>query len=299
MTSQESSDKFAYLNHLSTEELQALLRADLDSPEEGNEEVVFYILGVIASRSVTAEERKAANKKSWERFQKYYNTPDYEGKPLYDSSPRESAIPLNLSTRSKSTMQRNRNVRRTLIAAAIVAVIIASMTIPVLGHPSILHMVASWTTGQFSFQPNGETTPDHSEAGWPDEPRNDFSDLQEALDYYQIDEEIVPKAIPNGFSLQEVQVHQFSDTRNVVINGVYISESENIFILVIFDEDGGGRFHEKDSADVESYVIEGIVHYILKNGNDTVATWYTDALECSISTTLSIEELKQLIDSIY
>jgi hypothetical protein len=299
MASQESNDKFAYLNQLSTEELEALLCADIDSPEDGDDEVIFYILEVIESRCGTAEEREAATEKAWEEFQTYYNTPDYEGKPLYDSSPRETTTPFDFGVHSKSAVQRSRNVRRALIAAAIVAVLVASMTIPVLGYPSVLHMIAGWTTGQFSFQPSGDANSDHDEVVWPDEPRNNFSDLQEALDYYQISEKVVPQAIPEGFQLQEIRVQHFTGVDIIEFNCVYTKEFDNIFILAIYSKSGNNRFYEKDSGEIENYVAGNIVHYILANNNDAVATWYTDDLECSISTTLPIGELKQLIDSIY
>jgi|GEM_PF-3690240 len=42
-----------------------------------------------------------------------------------------------------------------------------------------------------------------------------------------------------------------------------------------------------------------IEHYIFQNNNNITAAWYVDSLECSISTTLSVTELKKMIDSIY
>lgn len=46
----KNDEKYAYLNRLSTEQLEELLRMDMEMAEPGNEDVVFHILEVIEQR---------------------------------------------------------------------------------------------------------------------------------------------------------------------------------------------------------------------------------------------------------
>lgn len=46
----KNDEKYAYLNRLNTEQLEELLRMDMEMAEPGNEDVVFHILEVIEQR---------------------------------------------------------------------------------------------------------------------------------------------------------------------------------------------------------------------------------------------------------
>ena len=46
----KNNEKYAYLNRLSTEQLEELLRVDMEESKPGNEDVVFHILEVIEQR---------------------------------------------------------------------------------------------------------------------------------------------------------------------------------------------------------------------------------------------------------
>ena len=46
----KNNEKYAYLNRLSTEQLEELLRADMEASKPGNDEAVFHILEVIEQR---------------------------------------------------------------------------------------------------------------------------------------------------------------------------------------------------------------------------------------------------------
>ena len=50
MAASKNNDMYSYLDQLSTEELRQLLCADIDSPVNGDDEAIFYILEVIESR---------------------------------------------------------------------------------------------------------------------------------------------------------------------------------------------------------------------------------------------------------
>ena len=54
-----------------------------------------------------------------------------------------------------------------------------------------------------------------------------------------------------------------------------------------------------DNGDVEIFEVDGFDHYIFTNNGKNVAVWHSDNLEYSLSTTLSISELKIILESMY
>ena len=84
MAKNSCNEKYAYLNRLSTQQLEKLLRADIESPKSGDQGVIFYILEVIERREEEHPTGRLPDEdKAWEEFQKYYNIPEGEGLSLY------------------------------------------------------------------------------------------------------------------------------------------------------------------------------------------------------------------------
>lgn len=61
----KNDEKYAYLNRLNTEQLEELLRMDMEMAEPGNEDVVFHILEVIEQRE---DEHPRAVSPMWTRL---------------------------------------------------------------------------------------------------------------------------------------------------------------------------------------------------------------------------------------
>ena len=76
----EETNKYAYLDQLSTSELKKILRADAESPESGDVEAIFYILEVIERRKRKHPTGSHADiEQSWRDFQTIYNIPEGKG----------------------------------------------------------------------------------------------------------------------------------------------------------------------------------------------------------------------------
>ena len=76
----------AYLEQLSTEQLEDILRADLASEDQENDEAVFHILEVLEKREKeNPTGRLPDTDQAWKEFQQYYNIPEGEGQSLYPS----------------------------------------------------------------------------------------------------------------------------------------------------------------------------------------------------------------------
>ena len=72
----KNDEKYAYLNRLNTEQLEELLRMDMEMAEPGNEDVVFHILEVIEQREDEHPTGRIPDvDKAWAEFQEYYNIP--------------------------------------------------------------------------------------------------------------------------------------------------------------------------------------------------------------------------------
>ena len=84
MADRDTKKQYAYLDQLSTEELQELLRADIDSPVSNNDEAIFYILEVIERRGCADPSVSFPDLgKSWKEFNELYNTAEATGASLY------------------------------------------------------------------------------------------------------------------------------------------------------------------------------------------------------------------------
>ena len=72
----KNDEKYAYLNRLNTEQLEELLRMDMEMAEPGNEDVVFHILEVIEQREDRRPHGPYPDVDKVAEFQEYYNIPE-------------------------------------------------------------------------------------------------------------------------------------------------------------------------------------------------------------------------------
>jgi len=284
---------YAYLDQLSTEELEELLRAD--SPESSHDDVILHILEVIEEREKEHPTGRLPDvDKSWEDFQKYYNTSEGEGLSLY---PSECHNDLKTAPRNNfKATHKHHHLRRIMVSAAAMIVLAVFMIPPALGYGNIIEMIAHWTTEQFHFSDTSESPV--SQTG-NNQTEGEYASLQDALEQYGIYDAVVPQYIPDGFKLQEIWVQEYPDMGKIEFSAPYENDDDNIVITIIQNNGQANKSYEKNGQAVEKYMSGNIEHYIFQNNNNTTAAWYVGSLECSISTTLPVTELEKMIDSIY
>ena len=116
MANHDEKNKYAYLDQLSTEELRQLLCADIDSPVNGDDEAIFYILEVIESREQAHPSSPFPDLgKSWKEFNELYNTPEAADISLY---PIENDAAPVLNSICKKSIHKRPFLRRSLLVAA-------------------------------------------------------------------------------------------------------------------------------------------------------------------------------------
>lgn len=127
MENSENIQSYTALDHLSTHQLEELLRNDLAISESCSVEMVNYIMGVIEKREKNTSENRKEIERAWQEFQELYNTPEGEGRSLYPAEEMEATadnldnqhIKIPLFTASK-----HYHLRRTLLASAVIAIVV-------------------------------------------------------------------------------------------------------------------------------------------------------------------------------
>lgn len=296
------TNKYAHVDRLSTETLEELLRADIESSDDDNDEAIFHILEVIEQREKEHPTGRLSDvDKAWEDFQKYYNTPEGEGLSLYpDNKPDNSQPKIRIVNRPVTQRVRPHRIRRTLIVAAIVACLVVFAVPPALGYQNFIQMIGQWTEDVFHFGSVEALPPSNSAVENSAEHIGEYDSLQAALDDYNIVEQVVPTRIADGFEQTSVTVTEAPEFHTVDFNVFYENDAgKSISISITQRETPNTAAYEKDEDDVIPYTVGDITHYIFENHERTIATWYVGTLECSIKADLALANMEKLIDSIY
>lgn len=302
MAESNQTNKYAYLSRLSTKELEAILRADSESPNAVNDEAISYILEVIEQREHEHPSGSFPDvDSSWKEFQTIYNTPEGADQSLYPNDEEDVFHTLSVQKEAKQ----RRILRKPLLVAAIIVLLIASLTIPVAGYGNLLEMIGSWTADQFTFITSGYRK--NSGPAETDADKEEFSDpqigveLRQVLQEYGITESVVPSWLPDGFELiGDVSVQEYPNFDRLEFFAYYESGDNTCTLSVTKVTDPlEGLIYEKTLNSPEIYTVGSVNHYIVQNTDSIIVAWYVDDLECSINSTMPESDLKRVIDSIY
>lgn len=267
---------FSQYDAMSTEALEEILRLDAEGPEgqQSDEELLFYVMGVLADRRNKTEFTGKTALKAYESFRQHY---------------------LPCEENIESVPQTGRKTIRwfrplTAAAAALVIVIGLSVTANAFNW-DFWNVVAKWARETFSLVGDG-TDVSEPETNFDLE----FESIQEALEHFHNDPSMVPSWIPEGFEIDFVKV----DMRPMqeVFFAFYRNGEKTIKITVRSYMEADPERIEKSEDLIEIYSVAGIDYYIFANHNQTRAVWIIDSHECYISGELTIDEMKAMIDSI-
>lgn len=232
MANHDEKNKYAYLDQLSTEELRQLLCADIDSPVNGDDEAIFYILEVIESREQAHPSSPFPDLgKSWKEFNELYNTPEAADISLY---PIENDAAPVLNSICKKSIHKRPFLRRSLLVAATIICLIAALTIPVAGYANLFQMVGQWSAEQFGFTP--ETPVESSSLMYPSPGPviTSENDIRDILVQNGIKENVIPKWMPDGFKLlDEISVYEFGSSGNLQVDAAYSDGTDFLSYSVI------------------------------------------------------------------
>ena len=273
----------AYLEQLSTEQLEDILRADLASEDQENDEAVFHILEVLEKREKeNPTGRLPDTDQAWKEFQQYYNIPEGEGQSLYPvrSDPERHSAPTS------TKRSRRFRPRKILIVAAVLVLMFGSMLTAQAAGVDVFGAIGRWTEETFHFdivQDNDRT-----------------SLFQETATQAKIPQDFVPTWVPDGFEGAEPQVDTVENYMTSIIC-VYSNQEKTYSVDIEHyynKADIETLVIEKDDTNVCSYESNGKTFYIMSDMEYLTATWTDGVFVETISGQLSMDEIKQIIDSI-
>ena len=278
----------AYLEQLSTEQLEDILRADLASEDQENDEAVFHILEVLEKREKENPTGRLPDvDQSWQEFQKYYNIPEGEGQSLYPvrSDPETQSAP------TPAKKNRRFRPRKILVVAAVLVLMFGSMLTAQAAGVDVFGAIGRWTEEKFHF----EITP-ASEDG-----TTDYT-FREASRKRGLPQSLIPTWYPKGFEPSE----PIDDSVEDYVDSVYceyINKEEDRFYLAMvsryFDSEAiAATVYEKDDTEVEIYESKGRTFYIMSNLDSMTATWSDGIISIDIIGQLEVNQIKRIIDSI-
>lgn len=275
--SEDRNRDYSKYDSMTTQELEEILRLDAEAPEEreSDTELLLYVMGVLADRKKNNVTGKTAQE-SWESFRKNYLDEEYT---------EEMRVPKK---------HRATKPWRRLIAAAavIVLVVCIPLSAKAFGWDELWNVFAIWTKDTFSFV-SGEKTLVSDPS--PDD-QDVYNSLQELLRENNRDPNLVPSWIPEGFVLESVE--KMVSPHDEIYNAFYLNGERQLTIRVRSYLQEDPEKAEINGDLLEIYEVSGVQYYIFTNMNQLQAVWINGSYQCNISGDLSMEEMKQMIDSI-
>ena len=257
---------------MTTEELEEILRLDAEMPEgqESDTEKILYIMEVLAQRNKQNSHTGNTALKAYESFKQHYM-------PETDNT----IIPV------KTCRRMPRWVRSLTATAAVLAILLvgSSITARAFGF-NLWKTVIQWTQDTFHFGQWGES---NVKTTLP------YTSLQEALKKGNVPIWLVPTSVPDGYELSNITVEQ-SPLKNTY-TAIYKKDEQSLKITVRDYLDRPFYIEQGDGL-AEEYKVSGITYYLFANLEHNRAVWLYESYECDISGDISIEELKEMINSI-
>lgn len=272
---------------MTTQELEDLLWRDFAAGQDGllDTEAILAMTEVINRREEDTP-IDADVQADWENFRARIR--EEEPTPT-ESIPEKApvAVPFAKPERKKP---RRRKLRWAVAVAAVVCLLVTIMMVPVSGERGVDRMVR-WTEQHFSFG---------AQSGLPQEHPGGvtYKEVQETVEGLTI-QPVLPTWYPEGTMLEEMEINDLLNGTSV---DVLFSLGEDVFSLSISVYDTkqeGTAQYEKNEGYVEPYYVNHVPHYIMENMGRRTAAWQNGNTENAIQGDLTVEELKQMIDSIY
>lgn len=300
----KNDEKYAYLNQLSTGQLEEILRMDLEDAKLGNEDAIFHILEVIEQREKELPTGRIPDiNEAWGEFQAYYHVPEGEAASLYpsettaDTDSRPLSVPQPAPTHQHS--RSHQWLKQSLVAVIAVIAVLGGMIAAQASGIDVFGTIGRWTDEMFHFgsfqEGDSGSTAAAVDAGAPE-----YDEFREAVVSLGMDESLVPTWCPAGFEPSETEIYSTSISDIVYLT--FSDESDNYFILTILryssEEHMQRTNFEKDSTEVLQYSNGRQTFYILSNIDTVTAVWSDGLIALQITGNIPNDVLIDMIDSI-
>ena len=271
-----------------TEELEELLALDFaEDKKRPDADYISTILEVIEERENRTEERNKETQAAWNEYQAYRE--EAESNKLFEAG--KSEEPTHDHRRIIKYRQKSRkrgSAWRMGIVAAVLAVLLCSTAF----GWNLFHAIVEWTEETFHFL-----------TGQSDSklPKQDALNLLEVAVRDYTDLPVVPHRAPDGTQESgNLNVIERDDRRSI---GMGYTAGDRVFSIRIIihhyvPEEYSGKY-QKDVTIQEEYLAGGITHYIVGNLENISVAWTNGNVEGHIQGNLTLDEIRQMINSIY
>ena len=291
----ENQRKYPILEQLTTEELEKLLAQDFAATgeEEPDVDYIMAIMGVIKEREMAAGHQNTVDvDAAWKDFQE-----EYQGQAAaFDRTiQRETESSDHLKIQPTQTPRKKTRAFRFVLVAAIIVVLLCGTAT---GFGRVFQAMVNWSAETFGFaSPYGEEDAETADQKDP------YTDLRLAVSEYT-DLPIIPKWAPEGTVKAPDTNVQVTERKDVTkISGNYkIGDREYIIRIQIHNQTPPKyvfSYQQNEEQGSIKHEVNGLEHEIVYNYEHHIAAWTNENVECMIQGDLSVDELKQMIDSIY
>lgn len=183
---------------------------------------------------------------------------------------------------------RNRFARVGLIAAIVAVCLFSGMIAVQAAGIDVLGAVARWTDNLFSFGDIEDSmAAEHS------------SESAAAVTDLEYIESWIP-TLGEEFSKSEPMIMEDEQPGTLYYSLTFASEDGTlVFDAFSRGEDSQNSLYEKDGSNVNTIILGKTTFYIFENNGDTIAVWTIKDIEFSLVSSLSTEELEQIIIKSY
>lgn len=286
MKSGMSGRKYGFLEQLSPEELESLLRLRSDSDEKE----AFYdaVVEVILEKEEKGPPGHTADvDRAWRDFQKLCQDSKEKEKP----GP-EALEALLKGSRPKRPAGSRRQIWRSVALVALTAALLFTLLVGAqAGGLNVFGTLARWTADTFSFvAPYREAEEDLHLPALP----------QGSLSPQDVLGEYAPTWYPEGTEVVESSIKE--DQKRISSQISFLLSNNNSFFIHLDrykkGQDVDSVLVEKDAVFLREYPSHARTYYLFSNDDSLVATWSDGITVLVISGPLTETDLTAMIDSI-
>ncbi|NJE74155.1 DUF4367 domain-containing protein [Pseudoflavonifractor sp. SW1122] len=266
---------------MTTAQLEELLRADLDCPQEDalDPETILYILDVLERRKGDDPQGEETAREKLAQCRALY-LPCDDPASLYAWEESEAVPPAEAPRRRP----RLRVMRRLGLVAAVISILFATLLAAQAAGLDLWGVIVRWSDETFHFSYQGEG------------PSSSWMNGQEELEM----NEYLPRWIPEGYAVEEIQTHELSDRSTAIIT--FSGENLPTFYLSVDVYEGLEQMQymifEKDDTPVqERHLANGETVYFYENCGYKKSVYQHRNIICSISGDITQETAMKIYES--
>jgi hypothetical protein len=268
---------------LSPEELKKALQTAFLYSDEINDETISELDSIMASlREKEPLEHEASAEEQWAVFRAEHRE-ELSQLGVQKDNTKKEVVP-DRAVSGQKVRRRNTKVllRFGLVAALIVVLLIAAaVTAGAMGF-DLWGWAPKWSREDLRFV--------------TEEPGvQDVQDIPTALAALGVSEPLYPSWLPEDMVWISTEI-QFDP---VLLHEAYQGEDRVLFITIVPSSLSDTAVYQRNEAAPEEYIAGNTIHYIFSDFNHITATWYTKDYTILIVGSITDDEMKRIIDSVY